>query len=59
MLRITRFLLAAALSVAAFLAYAVDYSWEYNPNGTLGDVTYDNITNFMDYTTENSLKITV
>ena len=59
MLRITRFLIAVALIAAAFSAYAVDYSWDYNPDGALGDVTYDNITNFLYSTTENSLKINV
>ena len=59
MLRITRFLLAAAVITASFSVYAVDYSWDYNPDGALGDVTYDNITNFLYSTTENSLQITV
>lgn len=54
-----RILLAIAALMAAFPAYAVDYSWDYNPNEALGDVTYDNITNFLYQTTENSLKINV
>ena len=59
MLRTIRLLLVAAVITASFSAYAVEYSWDYNPDSALGDVTYDNITNFLYQTTENSLKITV